>query len=211
MQQCRGVMLILASPSGAGKSTLSKLLMSQDDNVELSISVTTRVKRASEVEGVHYHFKTRTEFEALKQSGALLEWAQVHSNFYGTPKAEVEAKLQAGTDILFDIDYQGTIQLYEKCRKDIVSIFILPPSIQELRSRLVRRAEDSKEVIDKRLKNARTEMEHWSEYDYVFINEDVEKCLNEVKSVLASARLGRLRYPQLEGFVANLQAEIDAL
>ena len=154
----RGVMLVLASPSGAGKSSITRALFSQDLHIALSVSVTTRARRTDEVEGQHYYFRTVKQFEAMRANGELLEWAKVHDNFYGTPRAHVEEQLAAGNDILFDIDFQGTLQLYEKCRPDMVTVFILPPSIKELKSRLERRAQDSAGTIERRLKNAKLEL-----------------------------------------------------
>ena len=163
----RGLMVVISSPSGAGKSTISRNLLETDRDLSLSVSVTTRAKRGSEIEGIHYHFKSQRDFELMRDGDALLEWAEVHGNFYGTPRAEVERAMGEGRDMLFDIDWQGALQLQDKMRGDVVSIFILPPSIAELRSRLHRRAEDSEAVIATRLANAKTEIEHWREYDYV--------------------------------------------
>jgi guanylate kinase len=207
----RGVMLVIASPSGAGKSSISRTLFDQDPNIKLSVSVTTRARRSDEIEGKHYHFIDVPTFEQMKHDGELLEWAEVHGNFYATPRAKVEERLASGHDILFDIDYQGTLQLYEKCRNDMVTVFILPPSIKELKSRLERRAQDSKETIDRRLRNARLEMEHYTEYDYVIVNEDLEQSCSRVRSILASARLQRPRLLQLDKFVKDLQDQIDSL
>ncbi len=147
----------------------------------------------------------------MRDEGELLEWACVHDNYYGTPRAKVEEQLAAGNDILFDIDYQGTLQLYEKCRQDMVTVFILPPSIKELRSRLERRAQDSKGTIEKRLKNARVEMQHYFEYDYVIVNEDLEDSTQKVRTILAAARLRRDRISQLDNFVKDLQSQIDSI
>ena len=207
----RGVMLVLASPSGAGKSSITRTLFGQDPNIRLSVSVTTRARRTDEVHGKHYFFIDVPTFERMKQDGELLEWAQVHDNFYGTPRAHVEEQLAAGNDILFDIDYQGTLQLYESSRADMVTVFILPPTIGELRSRLERRAQDSRAAIDRRLKNARTEMAHYTEYDYVIVNEDLETSTQRVRSILAAARLERKRLTQLDNFVRDLQNQIDKL
>jgi len=207
----RGVMLVLASPSGAGKSSITRTLFGQDPNIGLSISVTTRARRTDEVEGKHYYFVDVPTFEQMRDDGELLEWARVHDNYYGTPRAKVEEQLAAGNDILFDIDYQGTLQLYEKCRPDMVTVFILPPSIKELRSRLERRAQDSKGTIEKRLKNARLEMQHYSEYDYVLVNEDLEDSTQKVRTILAAARLRRDRISQLDNFVKDLQSQIDSI
>lgn len=206
----RGVMLVLASPSGAGKSSISRALFSDDPNIALSVSATTRARRTDEVDGTHYHFIDVPTFKRMEADGDLLESAEVHGNFYGTPRARVEERLAMGRDILFDIDYQGTLQLYEKCRDDMVTIFILPPSIEELRKRLERRAQDSEGTIAKRLANARREMEHYDEYDYVIVNEDLEVSTQRVRSILAAARLERKRFLELDGFVADLQSQIDA-
>lgn len=207
----RGVMLVLASPSGAGKSSISRALFEDDPNIALSVSVTTRARRTDEIEGKHYHFIDIAEFERMRDAGELLESAEVHGNFYGTPRNRVEERLGNGRDILFDIDFQGTLQLYEKCRADMVTIFILPPSINELRKRLERRAQDSTSTIEKRLRNARLEMDHYREYDYVLVNEDLEDSTSRVRTILASARLARSRFNELDDFVRDLQQQIDAL
>ncbi|MDC9824041.1 guanylate kinase [Devosia sp. ZB163] len=207
----RGVMLVLASPSGAGKSSISRALFADDPNIALSVSVTTRARRTDEIDGVHYHFIDVPTFKRMREDGELLESAEVHGNFYGTPRSRVEERLSAGRDILFDIDYQGTLQLLEHARADMVTIFILPPSIKELRKRLERRAQDSAGTIDKRLKNARVEMEHYDEYDYVLVNEDLEASTQRVRTILAAARLTRPRFLQLDKFVKDLQDQIDSL
>ena len=207
----RGVMMVLASPSGAGKSSISRAIFEDDPNISLSVSVTTRARRTDEIEGTHYHFIDVAEFKRMRADGELLESAEVHGNFYGTPRARVEEKLAAGRDILFDIDWQGTQQLLARARDDMVTIFILPPSIRELRKRLERRAQDSKETIETRLKNARVEMEHWKEYDYVLVNEDLDQSCARVRSILAAARQKRNRFTQMESFVRDLQNQIDSL
>lgn len=209
--QRRGVMLVIASPSGAGKSSISRSLFQQDPNIRLSVSVTTRARRSDEVDGTHYHFIDVPTFRRMKEEGELLEWAQVHDNFYGTPRARVEEQLAAGHDILFDVDYQGTLQLYEKSREDMVTVFILPPTIPELRTRLERRAQDSAGTIEKRLRNARIEMQHYVEYDYIIINDDLEASTQKVRSILAAARLARPRLSYLDNFVKDLQNQIDSL
>ncbi|QPC45428.1 guanylate kinase [Kaustia mangrovi] len=205
-------MLVLSSPSGAGKSTLSRLLVDEEKQsgqpFHLSVSVTTREKRPSEVEGVHYQFISRDRFAAMRDRGDLLEWAEVHGNFYGTPRDPVEEALKSGRDVLFDIDWQGTLQLYEQMREDVVSVFILPPSIAELKARLERRAEDSDDVITRRLAGAKAEMEHWSEYDYVVVNTDVEQAFKGVKAILDAERLKRVRRPGLADFVRQLQDDL---
>jgi guanylate kinase len=207
----RGVMMVLASPSGAGKSSISRTIFEQDPQIRLSVSVTTRARRSDEVEGKHYYFIDISTFERMKADGELLEWAKVHDNFYGTPRARVEERLAAGDDILFDIDYQGTLQLYEKCRADMVTIFILPPSIKELRKRLERRAQDSQETIERRLRNAKLEMNHWQDYDYVLVNEDLDQSCARVRSILSASRLARPRLTQMASFVKDLQDQIDSL
>ncbi|MDB5622407.1 MAG: Guanylate kinase [Devosia sp.] len=209
--QRRGVMLVIASPSGAGKSSISRSLFGQDPNIRLSVSVTTRARRTDEVEGTHYYFIDVPTFNRMKADGELLESAQVHDNFYGTPRAKVEEQLAAGNDILFDVDYQGTLQLYERSRKDMVTVFILPPSIKELRARLERRAQDSVGTIEKRLRNAKLEMQHYNEYDYIIVNDDLEASTQKVRSILAAARLQRDRLTQLDNFVKDLQNQIDSL
>ena len=207
----RGVMLVLASPSGAGKSSISRAIFAQDPNISLSVSVTTRARRTDELDGRDYHFIDIPAFERMRETGELLESAEVHGNFYGTPRGHVEEKLAQGRDILFDIDYQGTLQLLERARADMVTVFILPPSIRELRKRLERRAQDSKSVIDKRLKNARKEMDHFAEYDYVIINRDLEDSVQKVRTILAAARLARTRYKGMAPFVRRLQREIESI
>lgn len=203
----RGLMVVISSPSGAGKSTISRNLLETDRNLSLSVSVTTRAKRGSEIEGIHYHFKSQRDFELMRDGEALLEWAAVHGNYYGTPRAEVEKAMAEGRDMLFDIDWQGAQQLQDKMRGDVVSIFILPPSIAELRARLHRRAEDSEEVIATRLANAKAEIEHWHEYDYVVVNDDLERAFGAVKAIVEAERLRRDRRPGLFGFVSGLLGE----
>lgn len=209
--QRRGVMLVIASPSGAGKSSISRSLFQQDPNIRLSVSVTTRARRSDEVEGTHYYFVDVPTFTRMREEGGLLESAEVHGNFYGTPRAKVEEQLAAGNDILFDVDYQGTLQLYEKCRADMVTVFILPPTIQELRARLERRAQDSVGTIEKRLRNARIELDHATEYDHVIINRDLEESVQKVRAILVAARLKRERQVNLTSFVKDLQSQIDSL
>ncbi len=200
----RGIMLVLSSPSGAGKSTLARELLAKDDELEMSVSLTTRKKRGSEIDGTHYHFVSDREFVRMRDSGSLLEWAQVHGNYYGTPTEPVEQALNSGKDILFDIDWQGALQLMEKARIDVVSIFVLPPSMKELKGRLIRRAEDAPEVIAKRLENALNEIPHWQEYDYVVVNEDLQKAYAQVSAILQSERLRKDRRPGLFDFVEEL-------
>jgi guanylate kinase len=203
----RGLMLVLSSPSGAGKSTIARSLLDSDPDLSLSVSVTTRPRRGSEIDGVHYRFVSQREFDRLRDSDALLEWAEVHGNFYATPREPVEAAMADGRDMLFDIDWQGALQLKEKMRVDIVSIFILPPSMTELKMRLKRRAEDSEDVIAKRLANARTEIEHWKEYDFVVVNHDLDRAYSEVRAIVTAERLRRDRRPGLFDFVSGLLDE----
>ncbi len=190
----RGLMLILSSPSGAGKTTLTRMLL-QDKAVDLSlsVSVTTRARRSSEVDGIHYYFISRAEFERLRDAGDLLEHAEVHGNYYGSPRAKVEEVLAASRDVLFDIDYQGTQQVRQKAPGDVVTIFILPPSMRELQARLERRAEDSADTIAKRLANAKNEIQRWTTYDYVLVNDDLQRTYRQVLSILEAERLKRAR------------------
>jgi guanylate kinase len=205
----RGLMLIVSSPSGAGKTTLTRMLLqSKELDLTLSISVTTRPRRHSEADGIHYHFITRRQFEVMRDSGDLLEWAEVHGNLYGTPRAPVEIVLAQGRDVLFDIDYQGTQQVREGAGPDVVMIFILPPSMRELRARLERRAEDSGETIAKRLDNARNEIARWEQYDYVLINDDIQKTFDDLLAIVTAERLRRPRVqPAIKDFVKRLLAE----
>lgn len=217
----RGLVLILASPSGAGKSTLARNVIDASRGVSnpvagellrdggpltLSVSVTTRPQRASEIDGVHYHFIDKARFLAMRDAGELLEWAEVHGNFYGTPRAPVEKALAAGQDMLFDIDWQGTVQVQEKIADDVVAIFVLPPSMTELETRLNRRAEDSAEVIARRLANARTEIAEWRRFDYVVLNDNLQRAFVDVAAILHAERLRRERVVGLEGFVGTLLA-----
>jgi guanylate kinase len=203
----RGLMLVLSSPSGAGKTTLSRLLLRSDRNVELSISVTTRPKRRGEIDGRDYHFIDHARFNDMVARGELLEWAEVFGHRYGTPRAPVTKALQAGRDVLFDIDWQGTQQLQKKVRRDLVSVFILPPTAKELERRLKRRAQDSKAVIGSRMAKAAGEMSHWPEYDYVIVNRDKREAFAELRAILAAERLERERQVGLSDFVRRLQAK----
>lgn len=204
----RGLMLVLSSPSGAGKTTLSRKLLEADPGVELSVSVTTRKQRPGEIDGHDYHFIDAARFDAMVKGGELLEWAQVFGHRYGTPRAPVEAALANGHDVLFDIDWQGTQQLREKADHDLVSIFVLPPSMADLERRLRRRAQDPDEVIRARMATATDEMSHWAEYDYVVINTDVDRAFREVHTILAAERLKRERQTGLSDFVRRLQAQL---
>ena len=203
----RGLMLVLSSPSGAGKTTLSRKLLEADPAVELSVSVTTRKQRPGEVDGRDYHFIDAARFDAMLKQGELLESAQVFGHRYGTPRAPVEAALGRGRDVLFDIDWQGTQQLREKAVHDLVSIFVLPPSIPDLERRLRARAQDSDEVIHARMARAADEMSHWAEYDYVVINTDIDRAFSEVRSILAAERLKRERQTGLSAFVRAIAGE----
>jgi guanylate kinase len=203
----RGLMLVLSSPSGAGKSTIARNLIESDQGFELSVSVTTRPRRGSEIDGIHYHFRTRRDFDILRDNDELLEWAEVHGNFYATPRGPAEKAMAEGRDMLFDIDWQGAKQLKEKMRGDIVSVFILPPSMAELKARLKRRAEDQEQVIETRLKNARSEIEHWTEYDFVVVNDDLDRAFAEVRAIVSAERLRRDRRPGLFDFVSGLLDE----
>jgi guanylate kinase len=204
----RGLMLVLSSPSGAGKTTVSRKLLAEDGGVMLSVSVTTRKIRPGEVDGRDYHFIDRRRFDALIDKNELLEWAEVFDNYYGTPVKPVMDALAAGRDVLFDIDWQGTQQLREKARGDVVSVFVLPPSIPELERRLHKRAQDDYETIHRRMAKAADEMSHWAEYDYVVINHELHQAFADVKAVLAAERLKRERQPGLSDFVRGLQAKL---
>jgi guanylate kinase len=204
----RGLMLVLSSPSGAGKTTLSYRLLEADSNVDLSISATTRKQRPGEIDGKHYHFIDSVRFDAMTKNGELLEWAEVFGHRYGTPRPPVDAALASGRDVLFDIDWQGTQQLREKANRDLVSIFVLPPSIPDLEQRLKTRAQDTDDVIHARMAKAADEMSHWAEYDYVVINNDIKTAFADVKAILAAERLKRERQTGLSDFVRGLQAEL---
>jgi guanylate kinase len=203
----RGLMLVLSSPSGAGKTTLSRMLLDHDASVELSVSVTTRTRRANEKDGRDYHFIDKARFTHMVEAGELLEWAEVFGNLYGTPRAPVEASLAAGRDVLFDIDWQGTQQLREKVRGDMASIFVLPPSMSELERRLRARALDDERVIRGRMAKAGDELSHWPEYDYVILNDDIDRAFADVRAILAAERLKRERQIGLSALVRGLLAQ----
>ena len=205
----RGLMFVLSSPSGAGKTTLSRLLIEKMPGLRMSVSATTRRKRPGEVEGRDYHFVDRMRFEEMVERQELLEWATVFDNRYGTPRAPVEAALSAGQDGLFDIDWQGTQQLRDEARQDVVSVFILPPSAAALEQRLHTRAQDSDEVIRGRMSRASHEMSHWAEYDYIVINRNVDDAFAEVQSILKAERLKRERRTGLTTFVRELQRQLE--
>lgn len=205
----RGLMLILSSPSGAGKTTLTRMLLqARELDLTLSISVTTRARRSSEVDGIHYTFITKKQFDALREGGDLLEWAEVHGNFYGTPREPAERVLRQGRDVLFDIDYQGVRQVKEKSGRDAVTIFVLPPSMQELRARLERRAEDRPDTIGKRLNEARNEIRRWTDYDYVLVNDDLQSTLAGLRAILAAEHRRTARAREvIAAFVERLLGE----
>ncbi len=203
--QRRGLMLVLSSPSGAGKTTISRHLLAEDRGLSMSVSVTTRPPRPGEQEGIDYHFVDRTRFAAMIESQQLLEYATVFGNAYGTPKASVEAALAAGRDVLFDIDWQGTQQLKERARDDLVSIFVLPPSTPELERRLHQRAQDPEAVVAARMAKAADEISHWPEYDYVIVNRDVAESIAAVLAILKAERLRRSRQTGLVDFVKRLR------
>jgi guanylate kinase len=204
----RGLMLVLSSPSGAGKTTLSRRLLDGDKSVSLSVSVTTRKSRPGEKEGRDYRFIDRKRFDAMVDNNELLEWAEVFDNYYGTPAKPVMDALAAGRDVLFDIDWQGTQQLRDKARGDLVSVFVLPPSIPELERRLRSRAQDDYETIHRRMAKAADEMSHWAEYDYVVVNHDLDQAFADVSAVLAAERVKRERQIGLSDFVRGLQANL---
>jgi guanylate kinase len=201
----RGLMLVLSSPSGAGKTTISRALLAGDPNLSMSVSVTTRAPRPGEVEGKDYYFVTVPEYDRMVRDGEFLEHAKVFDNFYGTPRSHVHKVLSAGNDILFDIDWQGTQKLTAGTREDVVTIFVLPPSHDELERRLRARAQDSDEIVRGRMARASDEMSHFAEYDYVVVNNDIEKSIAEVRSILAAERLRRTRQPGLVNFVNSLR------
>lgn len=202
----RGLMFILSSPSGAGKTTLSRMLLARDSEIKLSVSATTRPPRPGEIDGVHYHFVSPERFQAMIDEDDFYEWAEVFGHRYGTPKGMIRAGLKEGQDFLFDIDWQGTQQLYQKDQQDVVRVFILPPSIEELHRRLKSRATDSAEVIAARMERARAEISHWDGYDYVIINDDVGVCFAKVCAILEVERMKRARQTGLIPFVRGFMA-----
>ncbi|TAE34282.1 MAG: guanylate kinase [Alphaproteobacteria bacterium] len=203
----RGFMFVLSSPSGAGKTTLSRRLLQQDNGIRMSVSATTRAPRDGEVDGKDYSFITQDAFDALIEQRAFIEHATVFNHSYGTPATFVEESLTAGIDVLFDIDWQGTKQLCDHCRADLVSVFILPPSMQELEQRLRGRGKDDDDVVRFRMQRASNEISHWREYDYVVVNRDLEETLASITSILHAERLRRLRQSSLDHFVESLFAQ----
>lgn len=201
----RGMMLVLSSPSGAGKTAISRKLLERDENLSMSVSVTTRPKRRGEREGEDYHFVDGTEFHLMVNRRELLEYAKVFGNYYGTPRSPVEAALAAGRDVIFDIDWQGAQQLKETAGEDLVSVFILPPSHAELDRRLHTRAQDSEEVIAQRMAKAAGEMSHWAEYDYIVVNRELDRSVERVEAIVAAERSRRHRLLGLSEFVKRLQ------
>lgn len=201
----RGLMLVLSSPSGAGKTTISRLLLERDSGLTMSVSATTRPMRAGEVEGRDYYFVDPTEFNLMVNKRELLEHAKVFDNYYGTPRAPVEQALRDGHDIIFDIDWQGAQQLAQEAREDLVSVFILPPSTEELDRRLHSRARDPADVVAKRMARAPDEMSHWAEYDFIIVNNEIEESVSQVQAILAAERLRRQRQIGLSEFVKRLQ------
>jgi guanylate kinase len=207
----RGLLLILSSPSGAGKSTLARRLMQWDPTIRFSVSATTRPPRPGEEDGREYYFRSRQEFETMVETGDMLEHAEVFGNLYGSPKAPVQAAMDVGRDTLFDIDWQGGQQIRNSSLgRDVVSVFVLPPSIAELEHRLRSRAQDSDEVIAGRMAKSRDEISHWAEYDYVIVNRDIDSAFHELTTILQAERLRRDRQPALSEFVRTLNKEFDA-
>jgi len=200
----RGLLFVLSSPSGAGKSTIARMLLEADKDIDMSVSVTTRPKRPGEVEGRDYHFVDVPTFKDMVGNDELMEWAHVFDHRYGTPKAPVEAMLAQGHDVLFDIDWQGAQQLYQQAGQDVVRVFILPPSVEELERRLRTRGTDDATVIEARMARANSEISHWDGYEYVLINDDVQSCFEQVVTILNAERLRRSRQTGLIGFVRKL-------
>ena len=200
----RGLLFILSSPSGAGKTTISHMLLNADEAIELSVSATTRRPREGEIDGVHYHFVSDEKFDAMVEGDDFYEWAHVFGHRYGTPKGYIRRGLKEGRDFLFDIDWQGTQQLKQKDEQDVVTVFILPPTLEALRQRLEGRGTDSEDVIDRRMDRARGEISHWAEYDYVVVNDDVDQCFVKVREILHAERMKRTRQTGLIPFVRGL-------
>lgn len=204
----RGLLLVMSSPSGAGKTTLSRKLLASDGNITMSVSVTTRASRPGEMDGKDYHFITKERFVQMRDRSDLLEWAEVFGNFYGTPRRPVEEALAKGRDVLFDIDWQGTQQLAQAMAEDLVRVFILPPSAEELQNRLIKRQQDSSSVVAKRMAEASREISHWPEYDYVVVNDEVEDSHSQIMAILTAERLRRRRRTGLTEFVRALTRKL---
>jgi guanylate kinase len=204
----RGLLLVMSSPSGAGKTTLSRKLLASDRNITMSVSVTTRASRPGEMDGKDYHFITKERFVQMRDRSDLLEWAEVFGNFYGTPRRPVEEALAKGRDVLFDIDWQGTQQLAQAMAEDLVRVFILPPSAEELQNRLIKRQQDSSSVVAKRMAEASREISHWPEYDYVVVNDEVEDSHSQIMAILTAERLRRRRRTGLTEFVRALTRKL---
>lgn len=205
--QRRGLMLVISSPSGAGKTTLSRMLMDDFKDVKLSVSATTREPRPGEEDGIHYHFKSKDEFRKMIANREFLEWALVFDNLYGTPRADTVAKLEAGEDVLFDVDWQGADALHDQMPRDVVSVFILPPSIEALRERLAQRPGSTDEIVERRMRDAKAEMRHWRRYDYAIVNDDLTAAYKRLERILLTERLKRLRQLSLEDHVRVLMGE----
>lgn len=205
----RGLMYVLSSPSGAGKTSIATKLISQDEHISMSISMTTRKPRPGEVDGKDYIFVSKDEFNQAIEDNDLLEWAEVFGNYYGTPREAVEKQLKEGRDVLFDIDWQGTQQLHEKVGNDLVRLFILPPSVNVLEERLKRRGQDEDHIVQARMKEAANQISHWAEYDYVIINENLDESLSEVQNILNAERLKRERRVGLSAFVRNMTTKME--
>lgn len=204
----RGLMLVLSSPSGAGKTSLAKKILEDDQQISMSVSMTTRPPRPGEVEGTDYIFVEKEEFDSAINNNELLEWAEVFENLYGTPSREIYKKLEQGQDVLFDIDWQGTQQLHEKARHDLVRVFILPPNVKELEKRLKGRGQDNEQTVTSRMRDAANQISHWAEYDYIIINENLDQSLTELKSILAAERIKRERLIGLSEFVRDMTAKM---
>lgn len=205
----RGLMYVLSSPSGAGKTSIANKLITQDEQISMSISMTTRKPRPGEVDGKDYIFVSKEEFNQAIEDNQLLEWAEVFGNYYGTPREAVENQLKEGRDVLFDIDWQGTQQLHEKVGNDLVRLFILPPSVNVLEERLKRRGQDEEHIVQARMKEAANQISHWAEYDYVIINENLDESLSEVQNILNAERLKRERRVGLSAFVRNMTTKME--
>ncbi|MEL6956822.1 MAG: guanylate kinase [Pseudomonadota bacterium] len=203
----RGLMLVISSPSGAGKTSLSRALMKEFEDVELSVSATTRDPRPNETDGIDYHFKTRDGFEAMIQNNEFLEWAHVFDKYYGTPRAHTEAKLDDGLDLIFDVDWQGADALHDQMPNDVVSVFVLPPSIEALRERLSQRKGSTPENVDRRMADAEKEIRHWRRYNYCIVNDDFDEAYGVLRRILLTERMKRLRQRHLEGHVRRLLGE----